>query len=170
MGFDYGDHDKAWNDGDWFNKLGGRCQFTGRPVGHADGRYHPWARHHTASKVYSDKEKLRPGWNYILLTKWSHWLVHFLGGQLVLNSGNIRSQNRQARRLPLTVLWKYPNILQRCFHSWCRLPHRMKLVITWLVESSILILFCWASYFFYELYRNYGITPAQFVVEFFRFW
>ena len=125
MGFDYGDHDKAWNDGDWFNKLGGRCQFTGRPVGHANGRYHPWARHHTS---------------------------------------------RKARRLPLTVLWKYPNVLQRCFHGWCRLPHRMKLVITWLMESSILILFCWASYFFYELYRDYGITPAQFVVEFFRFW
>lgn len=163
--YDYSKHDAIWQSGDWSAKLGRRCQFSGRKLGDVKGRYHPWARHHTSSAVYSGKEKLRPGFNYLLLSKRSHWFVHLLGGQLLLKEGNVRNQNRWAKKLPCTWIWKYPNPLQRMFHSWCRLPRLVKSFVrgaVGVVLWALAFLGCWL---FLRIYLETGQTPIDLIVS-----
>ena len=95
----------------------------------------PWLKgrniHHTA---YGGPERL--WWDLLPLSLTAHWVIHgLLGGSLTMPKADTR-QNRMARALPLSWLWKYPNPLQRCVHWWCRIP----VVVRWLG-------FClWVSY------------------------
>ena len=162
MSFDYRKHNAIWDKGGWFDRLDRRCQFSGRQLGKMKGRYYHWARHHTSSDAYDDdKGRLRPGWNYLLLSKRSHWFVHFLGGQLILNQHNIRAQNYWARRLPCTWIWKYPNPLQRAFHSWCRLPHALKDSIRFAAEVLLIMALCLLCGFFVVVYLKTGMNPVE---------
>lgn len=164
MSYNYSEHNAIWDEGGWFDRLDRRCQFSGRKLGTVERRYHPWARHHTSSDAYDDdKGRLRPGWNYLLLSKRSHWFVHFLGGQLFLRGNSIRSQNYWARRLPLTWVWKYPNLLQRAFHSWCRLPHVVKDLVRFAIQVLLIAVFFVLCSFFVVVYLKTGMNPVEVV-------
>ncbi|MEO0373091.1 MAG: hypothetical protein AAF329_00410 [Cyanobacteria bacterium P01_A01_bin.17] len=120
----------------WLDRLGHRCQFTGNIVGKKyRGRYRGYDFHHTHSGAYGRE---RPGWNYLLLSDWSHWFVHFLGGVIIQGRGTrcVTIQNARAKRLPCSWVWKFPNPLQQGFNFWCRLPWGLK----WVVQVAIITL------------------------------
>lgn len=105
--------------GKYLDRLRHRCQLTGKLIGkQVMGVYQPYNFHHVSSDAYGHE---KPGFNYLLLTPRAHWLVHFLGGVIVPGK-SITIQNRRAKRLPFSNIWKFPNPLQRLFHWYCRVP------------------------------------------------
>lgn len=112
---------------EWLDRLEHTCQFSGKIVGKkVKGKYKRYAFHHTSTDAYDHEI---PGYNYILLTRRAHWLVHALGGILFLRKGAISIQNKRAKNLPLSSLWEYPNPPQRLFHFWCRVPGAVRLTM-----------------------------------------
>jgi hypothetical protein len=119
-------------------RLNNRCQFSGFK---ASKKSH-YRFHHTDSKAYGRE---RPGWNYVLLTPWGHWFAHFLGGVIVQGNGTrcVTIQNKRAKLLPWSWLWRFPNPLQRLFNWWCRLSWLLRLPLlvglaAWAVEPVFL--------------------------------
>ena len=104
----------------YLDSLNNRCQFSGANAGKTiRGKNHRYHFHHTCPNAYDNEQ---PGWNYLLLKPWAHTLVHLLGGSLPweMSRGAVRLQNKRAKRLLVSWLWRYPNLLQRVFHGWCR--------------------------------------------------
>ena len=111
----------------------------------------PWLKaqsiHHT---TYKGPEWL--WWDLLPLSKPAHWLIHCpAAGRLIIWAGvrqawaaptgaklqwpwgyqmpgSVRLQNRIARRLPLSLLWRYPNPVQRLLHGLCRVPPLLRVV------------------------------------------
>ena len=83
----------------------------------------PWLkaehRHHTNYHRY--KEEI-PWLDLVPVSTAGHWAIHGLAGGVLFMDKAVTRQNRIARWLPLTPLWKYPNPAQRAIHAWCRLP------------------------------------------------
>jgi len=81
----------------------------------------PWLEarniHHTA---YGGPEEM--WWDLLPLSLTAHWIIHGIAGGSVTMPKAVTRQNRMARALPLTWLWKYPNPAQRLLHGWCRVP------------------------------------------------
>ena len=112
-----------------------RCQFSGQSAGKkVNGKYRNYHFHHTHPGAYDHEH---PGLNYLLLKPWAHTLVHLFGGVLPweMSRGAVRLQNRRAKDFPLTALWMYPNVLQRLFHGWCRVPMLLKDFAAWVLEG-----------------------------------
>ena len=121
----------------WLKHLNFQCQFSGKTVGkEVRGDYQKYHFHHTSSGAYGRE---RPGYNYLLLSWWSHWFVHFLGG-IFIPGKSVTIQNRRAKSLPLSLIWKYPNPAQRLFHAWCRMPQNAMRPFTLLVVAAVLCL------------------------------
>lgn len=113
----------------FLDSLNHRCQFSGAIAGKTiRGKYHRYHFHHTHSGAYDHEQ---PGWNYLLLKPWAHTLVHLLGGVLPweMSRGAVRLQNKRAKNLSVSWVWRYPNLLQRLFHGWCRLAGWVKGVL-----------------------------------------
>lgn len=111
----------------WLDRQRHRCQFTGKTVGKSvGGVYQRYSFHHTHSEAYGRE---CPGWNYILLCPFAHWLVHNVLGGAWFSDRDVTVQNRRAKMLPLPWLWRYPNLPQRIFHGWCRLPMILRQII-----------------------------------------
>ena len=60
------------------------------------------------------------GWDILNLSPRAHWLVHGLAGGTLTMRQAVTRQNRVARLMPLTWLWRYPNPAQRLLHAVAR--------------------------------------------------
>lgn len=120
----------------WLKTLDHRCQFSGVIAGKSyKGKRRPYNFHHTASSSYK-KENITPGWDVLLLTPSYHNFVHMLGGVPPWVRHKVTCQNKMARALLLSWLWRFPNPLQRLFNWCCRLPvpWRVRAIATGLAE------------------------------------
>jgi hypothetical protein len=91
----------------------------------------PWLKarhiHHTR---YGGVELL---WLDMLpLSVSAHWLIHVVAGGSGQMEKAVTIQNRNAKTLPCTWLWKYPNPIQRFLHAWCRVPTTLKWMAAWI--------------------------------------
>lgn len=89
----------------------------------------PWLKarhiHHTA---YGGPERL---WLDLLpVSVTAHWLIHGVAGGSVWMQKAVTRQNKMARRLPMSQVWQYPNMLQCLLHLWGRLPAILKGALT----------------------------------------
>lgn len=62
----------------------------------------------------------------------AHWLLHVVAGGSGRMEKAVTIQNRNAKALPLTWLWRYPNPVQRIIHMWGRVPAVLKWAALWL--------------------------------------
>jgi hypothetical protein len=121
----------------WLDELNHTCQFCGKKhVGQTrKSKYEPYAFHHSDSESYGNED---PGTNYLLVCKRCHWLVHLLGGELMLRNGNVQRQNRRAKKLGRKG---FPNGLQRGFNWVCIFPGSLGEVIIISVVAIVLAAF-----------------------------
>jgi hypothetical protein len=97
----------------------------------------PWLKarhiHHT---TYRGPEWL---WVDMLpLSVTGHWVIHVLAGGSGRMAKAVTRQNRNAKALPLTGLWRYPNPAQRALHAWCRVPWLLRATAFWVCVLWVL--------------------------------
>jgi hypothetical protein len=80
--------------------------------------------HHTC---YGGLEILR--YDLLPLSVFGHWLIHGVAGGSIWMNKAVTRQNKSFLAKKLPFLFKYPNVLQRILHLWCRLPWLLKLGI-----------------------------------------
>lgn len=121
----------------WLRRQQNTCPLFLCDIGDPPGpvKYHKYNFHHT----HRYDCRALPGWNYIAMSPAAHAFMHLLGGvwPWEMKLGAVELQNKRARGLPISWLWRFPNPAQRLLNAWLRLQVLTRCCAAWVVAFGV---------------------------------